>query len=1780
MDPKTKILFLALLVFVTSCDLKKKLGVSFPNASVEFSGIKEAKQTGDGSFMLSWDPVSQTGTAKVNYLIYMQEMDSAPVPFPASSTVELSTRSTVKSTVSDDASPQKKGSLVVTLTNGETSYKLTENLRPQLVYAFQVLSSSNGTVLPNSSVIYASATGANYQGCLTAETKSLTEILITFQFPTDASQTDLYRNGNKIFSTSNPHTTSYTDSGLSPGKSYEYTCKATSAAKDFIGSKIITASTSDPAAPGAFQGCLSGSVLGPSKIKINFEFPSSATKLTIERNGIAVFSTSSQSTTQFTDTGLSEGVTYIYSCVAQIADEELVGSKTLTLRTQSTNAPTFAGISSVTVLSPSSVSIRWGVATGVPATQFQIFGSIGSSVTWTSTPLATADEGVLLTSLGDLGDELTYSFGVRACSVDGICDSNTATITKTMPDGGAPKTPGATAVALQNGLLNITAPWQASFGAVIKRHVYVSTVPVSGGTPTAFTESKVVVVNTNETPPSAITLSNLTEYTVYSIKVIDEDPSGNLTSGSSVVTIATGDTTPPTFTGLSSLTVGSAGQEETTLSVNFNPIARASENAADGAKNYLLYTKVGGGDACTAGTLSQTENAELYPTGAQRTIALAGLAARTTYSVCLKAQDTAGNVSSTTSYLTRSTLDITAPIFDGVQSVVYSPEHSRVEISWNRSPSTDIKEYRLKIWKNIATPLPANITTLWKSDASYPTGMNLLTNDFDYTDNDVLYVLVDACDTAGAIPGGTENCTARATSSAYVYQLPDVHPPAGFAGIKASGALTTPSEGAIGVSWFTPADWTGYRGFRVYSINTNDSPITDSSLAMLKDCPCTGSNCPDHLASCTVTGLDSYRTYYLHVRAYDDSGNVTTYLDPSVSQASKRTTDTHAPSFVSSLSVAYEGGGAVSLSFTPATDNQYSSEPGAAITYQVWRKPTSTFSSATSPYSDGGALLLATLSGTTNYNDSFGLVDNTYYYYAICAVDSSNNRNCDGNIQNVRVPDVTTPSLSSIATNKTATSKSWNLSWTMSDNSGGTLLVTILSHVSASSSPPAAESDYENTITNEYDITSYSPLSGPLNVGRYIHYLVKVTDPDHNSTTKKLTVYSNNEIAVSSVSRAVGTTAGGKYIVITGTGFAPGFSATLSGRTCTETAFIDSTRVFCKTPAGAAAVSVAVTVINPEGSYATLNDGYTYCDPASCSSICDKDPGTWGNFAGGTGAAATPYLVCTGAHLSYVRNIATGKYYEIRDNLSLASYTANSFVPIINSGSTAFDGFFEGNSYYIGNYAYSAPASDGVGLFGVVSSGIGVGYIRNIKVFNFTITGHNGVGALEGGVDSCPGGITTQSIEGINLTITGNDSVGGIIGRHYDPWHNTGNPVSNLAVENGAITGHSAVGGLIGATSGPLTTGSFQGTIAATGTTVGGLVGGGMVGPYTGSFSATATISGSGTVGGLFGSISSGSGTSLSNSTANVAITVPSGDIVGGLVGIESSNTNFTINGAVVTGSISAPASNLIGGILGTSMSVGVGDTISNSTANMTIQGNSYVGGIFGIIHWSYNSGRVHYITDSSWTGSITGTSYLGGIVGSSDNSSLTRVKATGNVTGTGSFMGGIAGSLTGGSTVIQNSSSSGTVIATATSDYLGGLLGNASPGVTITDSYATGEVKGHSCIAGLVGNTNASSLPNITIRRDYSSGKVSSFASSGVTVGGLLACITGANTDIAADFWDTQTSTQSSSAGGAGVVGKITSDMRLSGTFTGAGWDFTPTTGVWKMPAAGGYPILMWQTE
>jgi filamentous hemagglutinin family protein len=178
----------------------------------------------------------------------------------------------------------------------------------------------------------------------------------------------------------------------------------------------------------------------------------------------------------------------------------------------------------------------------------------------------------------------------------------------------------------------------------------------------------------------------------------------------------------------------------------------------------------------------------------------------------------------------------------------------------------------------------------------------------------------------------------------------------------------------------------------------------------------------------------------------------------------------------------------------------------------------------------------------------------------------------------------------------------------------------------------------------------------------------------------------------------------------------------------------------------------------------------------------------------------------------------------------------------------------------------------------------------------------------------------------------------------------------------------------------------------------------------------------------------------------------------------------------------------------------------------------------------------------------VTGSSFVGGLVGT-NYGSINNSYATGNVTGTGSQVGGLIGQngVTGG--VVNKSYFAGNVSGI---NNVGGLVGISNYG-SITNSYSSANVTGSIGVGGLVGSNNNSSI----INNSYALGS----ATGTHYVGGVV----GLNNGIVTEIYAKGTVLGTSQVGGivgmnaAGTIrnGYWNSDIQ----FIGVGADLSQTT-------------------
>lgn len=254
--------------------------------------------------------------------------------------------------------------------------------------------------------------------------------------------------------------------------------------------------------------------------------------------------------------------------------------------------------------------------------------------------------------------------------------------------------------------------------------------------------------------------------------------------------------------------------------------------------------------------------------------------------------------------------------------------------------------------------------------------------------------------------------------------------------------------------------------------------------------------------------------------------------------------------------------------------------------------------------------------------------------------------------------------------------------------------------------------------------------------------------------------------------------------------------------------------------------------------------------------------------------------------------------------------------------------------------------------------------------------------------------------------------------------------------------------------------------------------------------------------------------------------------------------------------------------------------TIENlGIVNVTITGQGSTGAL---------AGYMNNVTSLNCyaTGDVTGSGYfVGGLVGFTTNTAILYSHFSGDVTSTSSGTGGLVGGVAGSNNGIVQNYTTGSVTGTTNT---GGLVGYLSSR-TVMQCYSTASVVGSQANGGLVGYNYFGSIQNSYSMGDvlcpetstnnggligtgsgdvsycYSTGSVSGNAGS---TGGLIGAYFG---DVTYSYWDTETSGQTTSSGG---TGKTTAEMHTPSTYVGfAFWLY------WSYGAVNDqYPFLQWQ--
>jgi hypothetical protein len=1810
------------LVLATSC---QKLGYKPNEVPVTFGGIKSIFETKAGTYVVNWDEPENAKDLVDSYEIYISDLSSYPTAKlaedpPISSGSTGSELGGLIVNMADNEAPAALGKVLAAV-RSENNYTI-EGLSPGN-YGIQVkVVGKNGTRDTNRRVALLSVVlSVQFSGVKQADYDARTNTVELKWTPFETKlkgesihyavfQGETFSDSERIaFVTANPATGVVPNTYVvsvkeqAPGTKLSFGVRV----KDPLGRYDTNVNTVSITIPNvvAEDICLSAEAVSSVKTRVTFQFPVDANKVSIRRNGFLITTITDKSVTTFDDFPLMQGTKYEYSCEASRFGHSVPGKSVYSAITRSSDPPTFNGIKSAT-RNPANgkVTVTWDDGTNVPVAYYNVFASPGPVVQWSKGRIKEVNDATVATVLETLGDEFTYSIGVRACSIANFCDDNNKGVQVIIPDAGAPKTQGATAVELvmtgSNGpRLIVTAPWSHGDGLVKTRYIYfhraAADTPATSAQLTNlanYTKRAFEVPDSAKwSPQTSLELTEIQENSIYTIIVRDADAIGQESTNTTKVTITTPDFAAPSFDdGVTSLELGSKdftlnaldglGQARKEDMRDEALIARfKAPPESESVSHYQVYLREVSGAAdlvcpapslvvdrsnLTQGTLygeiavsdtgseddklirfiKASESAgSLHTPGADAAILVKGLKERTDYIVCLRARDANNNISVTTIAKRKSTIDVTPPLFDGIQGLEYVKEQQAVRVSWNPSSSPDTLNYILKVWTFDRSTEPDSTPNTKPEDAKYfeithPSSGTLLTNDMvNLGSNYNVFVVADACDSGARVPSGQKNCKEFDLATASKLQLADILPPPGcrsgdpgcvpFAGILNASQLeqtqVSDNEVSVKVKWAGPqvsapggqteidAAWVDFKGFKVYSIEDGEK------LVLLKDCPAKVTG--QYMTSCDVDGFDPFRDYRLHVRAYDFASppNETVGLSTVMQSASIRTIDTTPPSFIPNLKTEYDPATiGISINWNQASDNQYTGTVDAVISYEIYRKKgsdivydTNADPNRQNPNLDNSVLKITTVN-ELSYKDTNSIEGGTSYYYTVCAVDGSGNRRCPGVSKKQDIDDTTPPEIKDLrivnvnavidtgnsnVDQRSLGSKSWDIVWDVQDNKDATSNLYTWACVEISevtAGPNEPQTDCAPALGQSYNSTRISSVGGPADRDVYVNYRFFVQDLTGLVTSRAMSVLSTNKITLESVKADEGSTSGGQLLVVTGSGFHSTSKVKIGDKDCENLDVISDDRAICNVPSVDSAIQATVQVetssVDEKGVLKTSKSSseapirYKYCDGASCVNICN-DQSRWvpsaTPFAKGSGLSDDPWLICTWEQLDAIRTKNAIRVGS-RDLPPYFKLGAN-----IDLKSRPVNSFQPIRTTLRGGSKLSYFVVDGDGFV-----------VANFTYQNPT---EDYVG-LFGYFWAAEGHL--QNIGAINVDVQGKSFVGGLAARS----DNSVKTFTNVFV-TGKVRGElNYVGGVLGYSSSVINNASANVDLKSSD----GLYVGGLVGQLQARAAGKLKASGQVVTG------------CRKNKDGNSIITY--GDCyVGGLFGQYDGRGEIT--GASFSGIVKADwdpdavcgtysngtkpycQAYRVGGLIGLATQGGEEFKITNSSVNGQVSGDYDVGGILGSTSWH---GSV-VLDNVKFNGSVTASrEFAGGILGRVETHNEAGLRTASMGSGGGPIAVTISNASVNGS--VTNTNKWSTSRASNTGGIVGGHYGHcptyyidgSEPTALLKDSYSFAKVtvNGNSA-GGAVGALSCAKIVNV---KSY--GDVATTSPTAGSIGGLVGWI------------------------------------------------------------------------
>lgn len=206
-------------------------------------------------------------------------------------------------------------------------------------------------------------TRATYAGCTSVTDGGPYAVTIGFPFPTEAERITILRDDAVLWQTTDPRILEYSDKDLIPGTVYKYSCEMSTEGVRLTGAASPIITVADPL--DGYVGCTSVVEHGAGAAELSYQFPDSATKVVIARNGIDVFSPTDRTQSSVVIDELTAGNIYVFTCKVEINGTMREGPAKLSYSVPDPLQTTFFGCRVATPLDAHSVSITYEFPSGI-----------------------------------------------------------------------------------------------------------------------------------------------------------------------------------------------------------------------------------------------------------------------------------------------------------------------------------------------------------------------------------------------------------------------------------------------------------------------------------------------------------------------------------------------------------------------------------------------------------------------------------------------------------------------------------------------------------------------------------------------------------------------------------------------------------------------------------------------------------------------------------------------------------------------------------------------------------------------------------------------------------------------------------------------------------------------------------------------------------------------------------------------------------------------------------------------------------------------------------------------------------------------------------------------------------------------------------------------------------------------------------------------------------------------------------------------------------------------